>query len=298
MNKAILATTCLFFATFGIAHSQNVGIGTTNPTEKLDVSGNLNLSGQLKLSGDAGQPGNLLMVGQDGNPTWGIAQQFTRFMRSYLASTSVIIPASAKTFMVEAWGAGGGGAQGGGGASGNYVMAVFSNDANTTLTITIGDQGNGALAYTDPATSGGSTIVSGTNISVTAGGGRGANAFYGGLLPQNGAPGGTATGSALLQSLVINGENGQPTTQTSSQVSSTTWHSAVQFGRGGHGVLDIGQGGPGSFRVHLTTVAYDGSYVKLYQGGYAGIASGGGGGQRLGYGWGWDGGKGYVIVRY
>ncbi len=30
--------------------SQNVGIGTTEPTEKLDVNGNVNISGNLKTA--------------------------------------------------------------------------------------------------------------------------------------------------------------------------------------------------------------------------------------------------------
>ncbi len=44
-----------------IARAQNVGIGKSNPTEKLDVSGNVNIDGRLKLNGSAGQPGQTLM---------------------------------------------------------------------------------------------------------------------------------------------------------------------------------------------------------------------------------------------
>ena len=281
-----------------VAAQNKVGIGTNTPLELLDVNGDVNLRGKIKLNSSEGSPGNVLSVGQDGNPMWSPANEFTTFMATYSTSTSVNIPASAKRVMIEAWGAGGGGAQGGGGASGSYAMGIFEITQLTALTITIGTIGLGAVDYTGVADNGGSTTVTGTGISVTAGGGRGANAFYGGLLPNNGVVNATVSGSSLKRSMVINGENGQPTTQSTYQVNSTTWYTNVQFGRGGHPPLGIGLGGHGSFRIHNQTSAGDGTSIKLYQGGYAGIAGGGGGGQRLGYGWGWDGGRGFVIIRY
>ena len=291
----------IFLATTGYStlFGQNrVGIGTSTPLELLDVNGNVNLRGKIKLNNVEGDPGSVLSVGQDGNPTWSPASEFTTFMASYSNSITINIPSSAKRVMIEAWGAGGGGAQGGGGASGHYAMGIFDITTTTALTITIGETGAGATTYTGTAENGGATTVTGTGISVTAGGGRGANQYFGGLLPNNGAMASSVTGSALKRSMVINGENGHPTTQYTNQVSSTVWHTHVQFGRGGHPPMGIGQGGHGSFRIHNQTSAGDGTALKLYQGGYAGIAGGGGGGQRLGYGWGWDGGKGYVIIRY
>ncbi len=265
-----------------------VGIGTNTPLETLDVNGGVNLRGKLKLNNIEGDPGSVLSVGQDGNPLRAAAQAFTTYMGIFNAITSslLVIPASAKKVMIEAWGAGGGGAQGGGGASGHYAMGIFEITQNTTLTITVGDERPGATTYTGSAGNGGSTTVTGTGISVTAGGGRGANAFFGGLLPNNGSLASSVTGSARLRFIVINGENGAPTTQTTYQVNSTTWNTNVYFGKGGNPPMGIGSGGNGSFRVQLQTAAGDGSYLKLYQGGYAGIAGGGGGGQRLGYGWG------------
>ena len=298
MVKIVFSFSAFLLSAVAMAQSGNVGIGTTNPTEKLDVNGNVNITGQIRLNGDGGEPGNILSVGYDGNPVWSTAGQFTNYARYFDKNASVTIPATVKKFMIEAWSAGGGGARGGGGASGNYVMGVFSNNAATTLTISVGVGGNGAIAYQDAGTTGGATTITGPNVSITAFGGRAANAFFGGLLPNNGILGGTASGGALLQSIVLNGENGMPTKQTTAQVSATLWHTEVHFGRGGHGVLSIGRGGHGSYRVHNAAHDGDGSAVALYQGGYAGIASGGGGGQRLGYGWGWDGGNGYVIIRY
>lgn len=290
---------CLLTTTNEVLNAQQkVGIGTNIPTELLDVNGNINVNGKIKLNGSEGQPGDVLKVGADGNPSWSIARQFNTFCGHYNLSTSLTIPSTAKKVMIEAWGAGGGGAQGGGGASGQYAMGVFTITEATNLTITVGTGGTGSLTYTGAAADGLSTSVTGTGISVTASGGKGANQYYGGLLPNSGFLGGSVSGLALLQSIRLNGENGQPTTYQSFQFSSTVWQTAVQFGRGGNPPLGIGNGGFGCFRVHNNTEAPDGIFIKIYQGGFAGIAGGGGGGQALGSGWGHAGGRGYVIVRY
>jgi len=47
----------------------NVGIGTTTPNAKLDVSGNLQVSGEIKANGNAGAAGNVLVSGGSGAPT-------------------------------------------------------------------------------------------------------------------------------------------------------------------------------------------------------------------------------------
>lgn len=283
-----------------ISAQNKVGIGTATPTETLDINGNLNLNGQIKLDGDGGSPGEVLSVGADGNPAWAMAQQFTRYSQHFTTSGTMNIPADVDRVMIEAWGAGGGGALGGGGASGNYAMGVFDlkNVGSFTLNITVGDAGPGAVDYLGSASAGGFSSALATGINVIASGGNGANRYYGGLLPNNGFVAGTVSGNLLIQSLRLNGDNGQVTTQQTYQVAATTWHTAVHFGRGGHPPLGVGRGGGGSFRIHSATANPDGASQLLYQGGYAGIAAGGGGGQRLGYGWGWNGGRGLVIVRY
>lgn len=51
--------------------AQNVGIGTTAPSQKLDVNGNLKISGALMPANDPGTSGQLLMSGGAGAPpTW------------------------------------------------------------------------------------------------------------------------------------------------------------------------------------------------------------------------------------
>jgi hypothetical protein len=48
----------------------NVGIANTNPTEKLDITGNLKFSGALMPNNTAGTAGQLLQSNGAGAPTW------------------------------------------------------------------------------------------------------------------------------------------------------------------------------------------------------------------------------------
>jgi hypothetical protein len=51
--------------------AQNIGIGTTNPTQKLDVEGNLKLSGAIMPGGNAGTAGQVLVSnGLHAAPVW------------------------------------------------------------------------------------------------------------------------------------------------------------------------------------------------------------------------------------
>jgi hypothetical protein len=70
MRKTVII---LFFLTVScnLLYSQNVGIGTTNPTQKLDVVGNLRVSGAIMPGGTAGSAGQVLTSNGAGQaPTW------------------------------------------------------------------------------------------------------------------------------------------------------------------------------------------------------------------------------------
>jgi len=56
--------------TNGATVDTKVGIGTTAPTEKLDVNGNINLTGVLKLVGSSGTVGQVLTSNGSGSPAW------------------------------------------------------------------------------------------------------------------------------------------------------------------------------------------------------------------------------------
>jgi hypothetical protein len=69
--------TMLFLAIIpSFSFSQNVGIGTVTPSEKLDVNGNINVAGQLKLAGNAGASNQILMKDATNNPVWGDLSEF------------------------------------------------------------------------------------------------------------------------------------------------------------------------------------------------------------------------------
>lgn len=93
--------------------TQNVGIGTNTPSEKLDINGNLRINGALKPRGDAGVAGQVLRSNGNNNaPTWSNTG-FTN-MRSFepgladsIAQFTFTVPDGVYTMMVEMWGAGG-----------------------------------------------------------------------------------------------------------------------------------------------------------------------------------------------
>ena len=62
--------TCFLLLTSLYNFAQNVGVGTTTPTEKLDVNGNINLSGQLKVAGIAGMANQVLAKDGSNNLSW------------------------------------------------------------------------------------------------------------------------------------------------------------------------------------------------------------------------------------
>ena len=66
--KRLIVLAC--FTCYIPVHAQNVGIGTTTPTEKLDVNGNLKISGYLSLNGNTGTTGQVLTSQGTNPPIW------------------------------------------------------------------------------------------------------------------------------------------------------------------------------------------------------------------------------------
>ncbi|MBK8683871.1 MAG: hypothetical protein IPN26_02185 [Bacteroidetes bacterium] len=52
------------------SNSGNVGVGTSTPTSKLTVAGDVDLSGEIKISGTAGTDGQLLISNGNGTMSW------------------------------------------------------------------------------------------------------------------------------------------------------------------------------------------------------------------------------------
>ncbi|MEO7264081.1 MAG: hypothetical protein ABIW38_04165, partial [Ferruginibacter sp.] len=129
---------CFSLSTF--LQAQNVGIGTSSPSQKLDVNGNMNVSGNLRVNGVAGQAGQVLLTNSSGATGWGSvdACEYKNFA-GFISSQSWTVPAGVKKILIEAWGAGGGGNYFGSGAGGGYASAHFGVNPGAVVTITVGN---------------------------------------------------------------------------------------------------------------------------------------------------------------
>ena len=171
---------------------QNVGIGKTNPSYNLDVSGSINFSGGLL---------------QNGNNVIGITPQ-TYFSTS--SSGTFSVPSNCKWIRIRMVGGGGGG-QGG---SSSSQGSVGSAGGNTTITVngsvvTAGGGGggfpgarNGGVPSNVPSNSIGMYGSNGESVQTAASfnsGGNGGNSFFGGC-GVGGLNNGTNASSAYVNS--------------------------------------------------------------------------------------------------
>ncbi len=69
MKKQVFTLTIVSISFF--SNAQNVGVGTTIPSQKLDVAGNIKVSGAIMPNGTAGAPGQVLTSnGNNVAPEW------------------------------------------------------------------------------------------------------------------------------------------------------------------------------------------------------------------------------------
>ncbi|HEX2627884.1 MAG TPA: hypothetical protein VHM26_02705, partial [Chitinophagaceae bacterium] len=141
--------------------AQNVGIGTNNPTQRLDVNGNVNVSGNILANGVSGGSGQVLMTNSQGVMTWGNVALGNSSGYDSVAvfqvgpsdcvgfscpanNTFIItIPGNIDKIRIQAWGPGGIGvgtaanfsASGGGGG---YVEAIVGGVGNKIMGIIVG----------------------------------------------------------------------------------------------------------------------------------------------------------------
>ena len=66
--KRLIVLACLTFSMS--VDAQNVGIGTTTPTEKLDINGNIKISGNINMNGNTGISGQVLTSQGSNSPIW------------------------------------------------------------------------------------------------------------------------------------------------------------------------------------------------------------------------------------
>lgn len=281
-------------------YAQNVGIGTNQPSEKLDVNGNINYTGNLKVNGAGGQPGQVLGVSASGDNTWVDIDdyKYSRIITSTF-STFFFIPAGVTRVMIEQWGAGGGGALAGGGASGTYARYLFDATLVSSFQTTNGVGGAGASSgpgIISASTGGNSTIVvnlkTGSSSTYTTYGGFGAGPSVG----QPRVPVTYGSSTVLLGHFALPGNRGKISTR---DVPAAQTSGGYHYGGdGGDAVMGIAMGGNGT-HWYLDGNNTSASYVISEYGN--GIFSSGGGGGIDGYPitkFGATGGNGFTVIRW
>jgi hypothetical protein len=264
--------------------AQNVGIGTINPTENLDVNGNINVTGTIKVNGIDGTPHQVLKKNHEGVLLWSDMSEY-RNRLVYNSSNNFIVPSGVTKVMVEAWGArGGGNVYGGGG--GGFIRAIFAVNAGNTVTITVGTGGSGAID--DNAFNGLTTTVSVNNNGqfVNAFGGQGADIPTGGP-----GRGGTANaGSTVTNIYSIQGEDGQYSTADFFQGATSTFIERSMGGNGGDAGNAVNNGGQGAYGMYFAPSTYIRRSVA--RNGKEGGGGGGGGIKTIGGALTYTGGSG------
>lgn len=290
-----LITNCLFY---NICLSQNVGVGTTTPGERLDVNGNINVSGTIKANGTDGQPNQVLMKNESGIFTWGnLCDYKNRAFFDGTGANSWTVPATVDRITIELWGGGGGGSSYSGGGGGGYIVATFTVVPGDIVNLNVGQPGSGGNGVNTAGTNGGATTVSVSPRAVTASGGMGAGggsqipSAYGGLFSVSGG---------FLNFFGVRGEAGQ-TNEHNFTNNGTNALESISKGRGGNAGNTTNTGGNGAYRiVFVGTPASTVRYTLPEQGrqpgggGGAGFSMISGGGTNSGFG----GAPGAVVIHF
>ena len=251
-----LLMACLCVASVA-SSAQNIGIGKSNPTEALDVQGNVNVDGKIKLNGSGGQPGQTLSVAADGTQYWANTfgyknrKQFPSFLN--WSPSSWQVPPGVTEVLIEAVGQGGAGAKGGGGGGAAYVIAKVKVAPGTFIIKShveptqFNFPGYPATSETGPGMAGVSTLITGPGFSIEAKGGSGA------LQNAAGTGGnGVYSGDSIIYAQVFYGGVGQSMQETYSQRSATEFVTSRKQGDGGVCAFDphnISRGGFFSFNT-------------------------------------------------
>jgi hypothetical protein len=277
--------------------AQNVGIGNTNPSEKLDVNGNVNISGTIKANGVDGQPNQVLMKNNTGSLAWGDLSQFKKAI-TFLSNGSWTVPAGVTQIAVEAWGGGGGSTNYSGGGGGGYIYAVFAVTpaANINFSIGTGGIGNSSISGNIQAGDGGTTSLGSQNASLSAYGGDGS------IYSQGSSYGFVSAGGSYaaspLETFYYYGIKGQAGTANSDRYEQSApgiFFDIENSGKGGDGGNSSNTGGAGGFQVYNVTSSV---YVNTINSIAGGIPRGGGGAGFKRGGSAYNGANGMVIIHY
>lgn len=301
MKKFFTLATLSFYTCIALA--QNVGVGTTTPSEKLDINGNLNVSGQFKVASDSGMANQVLTKNASNMPVWAELYQYKNFAsfvcNNVAASAGAnnctdtwIVPAGITSILVECWGGGGGGSTATGGNGGGYIISLIAVTPGQTVSMTIGAGGAKGSVSVNGITGGTSTVEVNSSAYLLS---------FGGLGGRLGDPAGsitvfpntttdafyTATGPRYITHA---GESGKVSLLSFGQVSSTDFARIVRYGDGGDAGNLPHSGGTGGYRIISAAVNQQMQAVNT-----AGDYGGGGGADAVGGG---NGRGGRVVVRW
>lgn len=238
-TKPKIVTFSLAFLLFAL-NAQNVGIGTSKPTEKLDVNGNINLSGNLLINGTSGLPGQVLAM-DGGTLRWMDKSRFKQTAIFRFQGPDIFtVPPGVTEILIEMWGAGGGGhSPGGGGGSGGYWIGNLAVEEGNVINLSIGSGGSAGSLSTDAGT-GGNTSFSFGDFNVISEGGGGADSLLSGNVEfYRGGKGGAGlknTSSVPFNYksfFFIDGEYGVPTTIDYMETANGVFGKVVNYGTGG-----------------------------------------------------------------
>ena len=241
--------------------AQNVGIGTTTPSAKLEVVGNVKI-----VDGTQGV-NKVLTSDATGTASWtSIGSQFGyKKCKQIVASGngSFTVPAGVTEIMVEAWGGGSGASCGTiansyGGTSGGYVRTVQTVLPAATLTYTVGAGSADGASNVNIAAGGTTTFnFASGNIQALGGIGHFANSANLGT-PQSGT--GTVDNFVALY-----GNTGSFPVYTFGQKSATIFTQTIQWSGGGKAVgLIYAAAQKGSLSYYENAVLIN-TYSESYQ---------------------------------
>ncbi len=286
--KIKLISISLFIVAPLFVLAQNVGIGNSSPTEKLDVNGNINVAGTIKANGVDGSANQVLMKNSSGTFVWGDMCDYKNAVTfTTVGSGTWTVPAGVTMVRVEVWAGGGGSTGNGSGAGGGYVTGVFDvSGGSVSYTV-----GAGGASGSPAATSGASSLASFGAFVVSATGGEGDNSST----TFNVAAGGGFSGNSASGFYGEVGEAGAQNRFEGYMLNSTTYRENQTGGKGGDGGHTENTGGKGAY------ILRDGVSSSIIYGFYGGQGRMPGGGGGAGLTWGGslkNGGQGMVIIHY
>ncbi|RYY70055.1 MAG: hypothetical protein EOO13_07800 [Chitinophagaceae bacterium] len=282
-----------------------VGINNVNPTERLDVAGNINVSGTIKANGADGAAGQVLMKNSSGGLAWGNMCAYPNSIGFTPASGANgttnftwVVPANINKIKVEAWGAGGGGSSdvftagphgacGGGG--GGYLTTNIDVTPGTTCYIAVGGGWAGSVGFGNVSDDGQLTTFGVGSVLLIAGGG------YGGTSSGGGEGGAFNYSPSTLRVIALEGNAGESFNATygtfGNPATTTTISISMKYGNGGAAGNTSYAVKNGGFRVSSGS---NGTLMNASAN--RGIMPGGGGGAS--YSSGGRGANGMVIIHY